>query len=330
MLAIRSDLYEQSYVYQKRMDMIGRNEKFTKGAIITILMLALIALFVIPIYYAFNFNGPISDDQAVWGAFGDYMGGILNPILSFLALIAILSTLLLQRSELDITRNELELTRSELRRSASAQEKSEETLSNQNNVILWQKFDSTFSTLLDHLSRVQSRVSEPNMNRNNKESDIADLWRRSVGRDNTFDAETTRSSLFEVLGNCHPMYNFLFEFLYYVYVNIPNSEYDPSGNVDSGISNNELAEDELMYSNIIRAILLPETLHILAVLCDCKTRGDSYYRFRLLVERYRFFEKMPIVANGKKARKLIGIQSRYNSAFGNSMYIAFESLKRPD
>lgn len=82
----------------------------------------------------FGRNG-VSNDPAVWGQFGDFVGGTANPILSFLTLIALTLTIILQSRqlsissrELELSRNELELTRDELRRSAQAQELSEKAL----------------------------------------------------------------------------------------------------------------------------------------------------------------------------------------------------------
>ena len=53
------------------------------------------------------FAGPLSRDPANWGQFGDYVGGLLNPTFSFLALLALLTTLGLQIRELKISAKEL-------------------------------------------------------------------------------------------------------------------------------------------------------------------------------------------------------------------------------
>jgi uncharacterized membrane protein len=78
--------------------------------------------------YFTQFSGGFSSRQDVWGQFGDFVGGVLNPILSFLALIALVLTVVLQsrqleyaRKELDNSREELAATRIELKRSANAQ-----------------------------------------------------------------------------------------------------------------------------------------------------------------------------------------------------------------
>lgn len=74
--------------------------------------------------YFTNFSGGLSNKNDVWGTFGDFIGGTLNPILSFFALIALLLTIILQSRE-------LEATREELKRSASAHEKQVNYISGQ-------------------------------------------------------------------------------------------------------------------------------------------------------------------------------------------------------
>jgi len=89
--------------------------------------------------FVLNFySSPISRDPAAWGQFGDFVGGAVNPALSFLSLIALCMTIVLQSrqlatssAELELSRKELELTREELRRSAKAQEESEKALRKQ-------------------------------------------------------------------------------------------------------------------------------------------------------------------------------------------------------
>ncbi|MEZ9345669.1 putative phage abortive infection protein [Vibrio splendidus] len=88
--------------------------------------------------------------QEQMGVFGDFLGGVLNPILSFLSLIAILLTIILQSRELSETREEI-------KRSANAQEKSENALNGQLKLQAKQSFESTFFNLLSlHSSLVQN------------------------------------------------------------------------------------------------------------------------------------------------------------------------------
>ncbi|MEE4078460.1 putative phage abortive infection protein [Pseudomonas viridiflava] len=50
--------------------------------------------------YAYSFPGEIVADHGVWGQFGDFFGGTLNPIFAILSLLAILGTLIIQSREL--------------------------------------------------------------------------------------------------------------------------------------------------------------------------------------------------------------------------------------
>jgi uncharacterized membrane protein len=79
-------------------------EEWLSKNIIKILMsligLAAIGGAISIILYRTYFDGAIEADNVKWGTFGDYFGGTLNPILSFLALIAVLLTIALQRKEM--------------------------------------------------------------------------------------------------------------------------------------------------------------------------------------------------------------------------------------
>lgn len=85
-------------------------------------------------FFGFKFYGPLSDDPGKWGQFGDYVGGVLNPTFSFLALLALLATLGLQIRELRISARELK--------------NSADALVNQNSTLRQQTFEATFFQLL--------------------------------------------------------------------------------------------------------------------------------------------------------------------------------------
>lgn len=75
--------------------------------------IAIIAIILVLVMYFINFNGSLSNKQSDFGTFGDFTGGILNPIFGFLTFIAILYTIYIQTKELEYTREELEMTRGE-------------------------------------------------------------------------------------------------------------------------------------------------------------------------------------------------------------------------
>lgn len=77
-----------------------------------IVAFAIVAIIVVYGFYFFKFFSgfKFSDQTGVWGTFGDYVGGILNPILSFFSLIAISLTLTLQIKELKNSKDESKRT----------------------------------------------------------------------------------------------------------------------------------------------------------------------------------------------------------------------------
>ncbi|MCG6142782.1 hypothetical protein [Leptospira mtsangambouensis] len=74
------------------------------------IFLPLISICLILILYFIKFNDGFSLEQSVWGAFGDYVGGILNPILTFITIIYLLKSHSLQIHETREIQNENRLS----------------------------------------------------------------------------------------------------------------------------------------------------------------------------------------------------------------------------
>lgn len=74
-----------------------------------VIALCLIALVILGFYFG-NFHGGLSLDNGVWGTFGDYVGGILNPLIAAFAFYLIAETYKLQKTELKATRELLEVS----------------------------------------------------------------------------------------------------------------------------------------------------------------------------------------------------------------------------
>ncbi len=70
------------------------------GWLVAVPLIAYAALFGL---YFFKFHGELSPDQAVWGQFGDYVGGLLNPAISLVALIALLLTIRANAQALELS-----------------------------------------------------------------------------------------------------------------------------------------------------------------------------------------------------------------------------------
>lgn len=60
-------------------------------------------------YYDLNFV--LSNDPAVWGQLGDYIGGILNPLLSFISIVLLIKSITLQNQANKNLKYEIENTK---------------------------------------------------------------------------------------------------------------------------------------------------------------------------------------------------------------------------
>ncbi|MCK8043929.1 hypothetical protein MSG37_03455 [Shewanella sp. 1CM18E] len=78
-----------------------------------ILLLAIVAACLNALYFM-NFNSGWGN-QADFGAFGDFLGGVLNPILGFATVGLLIWSLKMQMNELALSREQLSLTRLELK-----------------------------------------------------------------------------------------------------------------------------------------------------------------------------------------------------------------------
>lgn len=96
-----------------------------------------IAFLLIVAYIAFVVHYNATSQVVELGTLGDYVGGMLNPILAFASFMALLYTIKLQVDELKLTRDELSQSR-------KAQQDSANTLGQQ-------RFEMTFFSLLDIL-----------------------------------------------------------------------------------------------------------------------------------------------------------------------------------
>jgi uncharacterized membrane-anchored protein YhcB (DUF1043 family) len=84
------------------------------------LMLGLAAYVVVGWY--FNHVGPLPTNRGQLGQFGDFIGGSLNPLLSFMAVVGLLVAIALQSEQLRLSREELRAAREELEASRRAQQ----------------------------------------------------------------------------------------------------------------------------------------------------------------------------------------------------------------
>lgn len=85
----------------------------------------------IPSMQAITDLADLAETGALWGQFGDFVGGLLNPLMTFLSFLALCITIVLQNVQLRHSANELELSRKALEQGQAIQAATEAALKDQ-------------------------------------------------------------------------------------------------------------------------------------------------------------------------------------------------------
>lgn len=260
--------------------------------------------------YRTYFSGSLSASSQEWAMFGDFVGGTLGAALSFLALIALLITIYIQNTE-------LEATREELSRSATAQENTEATFKKQSEILSRQQFEQTFFSLLEQHNSTLNEILTASSGR------IGELTKLEEIKRSIFNATTLREAKIKLEQKnhmCGHYFRILYQLLKFIATNIPNSKVGLAFDKDK-IATAPLAENEKMYSNIVRSFIGYEMSQILAVNCYCESEENTYWRYKLLLERYEFLEHMPFKVYRENDKVLLEARKYYSNAFGASGFV---------
>jgi len=264
-----------------------------------LLYVAVILLLVVSAIYYFQINNEASNTKANWGAFGDFVGGTLNPIFALFSLFAIIYTIKIQTQELEFSREELKATKEELEKSRIAQEEQSASFKLQNESIKLQTFENTFFQLQnlfvetrENINYVSTHISFDGTKRT--EYRALEFIRLLLGELKQQDID------YEKVNEEYESYTGVyFGQIYQVLKFIDTSK----------ISNKQ------GYVDIFRAQFSKEELELLF----CHGLGNIGIRkFKSLIERYEFFEH--IILNDEIESKIL----KYNiSVFGdNSSHIS--------
>lgn len=252
----------------------------------TIALTALI-LILLSLYFI-NFHDGLSSKNEAWGTFGDYLGGVLNPILGFASFIALLYTVRLQSEE-------LKNSNEQLTRSASAQKEMEKTQR-------LQQFEGLFTYMANELSKIHGQlVNEP--------------YKQSAGQflTTSYSRTYTHSNVRESLRSNYLLVRF-FMYLYQILKLIDDQS-------DSSMD----FRDRKRYSNIIRSSIENDILQL--IFLNCLTFDDQdndFLKYKRLLEKYSFFEHMTF--NDKRSDRynyyFICLIDNYEmNAYDNNYYL---------
>jgi len=316
-------------MFKKKSEEKNRSENNNLNVTLVVLIrIAGIFIFCIFGIYFLNFGSlGISNNSEVWAQFGDFIGGILNPLLAFLAFIALLFTIKLQSDALNISKEELEATRKELEKSRIAQEKQSISLELQNKATNLQIFENTFFQLI---SLFNNTLENLNLE--------VELLMNSLTINNVKYLETTvdlNKCNFLVEGN-NTGKEVILKLLKFYKNRITKDTYDIFNEKFENITgvyfgqiyqilkliHESNIEKKERYINIIRVQFTKEELEFLFYHC-LGIIGKR--KFKKLIEDYSFFEH--IISNKDIEKQL----TKYNiKAFGNNkkLLIKYNNLKQ--
>jgi hypothetical protein len=243
------------------------------------LLLLLFSIFIIIKYTSSLTDGFIPDypDRNEWGVFGDFFGGVLNPIFGFASFLALLATIFYQAKELNASTKELK--------------NSAEALAAQNRAIELQSFEQTFFSWLNtYRSLLDSVETQTNYNQQpiilngrralSKFIDLAFIeFHSNLSKGSYVDDEQTilavKESWNKLYKNHETHLDSLFRTLYRLFLWVDqNTKLNPT--------------EKWLYISIVRSQL--SWIEMVYLFYNCLTERGS--KFKILVEKYAIFDNL--------------------------------------
>ncbi|EXI38077.1 hypothetical protein J647_2074 [Acinetobacter baumannii 846928] len=226
-------------------------------------------------------SGPLNppfasnDYVATWGAFGDFIGGTINPIIGLVSVILLFLTWMVTKDTLITTKKELVESTKAFNATADAQKEIQRTQS-------LQQFDTIFFSMINNLNNVYSILNESSIG--NKESELDRCYRKCFGDDDSTLLERQYN-----IDDSHQLRKF-FLMLYQIIKNLKNN-ISNNGNFDE----KEKAELIRLYANILRSSLDNKILQLL--LLNIYNRFEKYSCY---LREFRIFEHMDFRNHNEK------------------------------
>jgi len=282
-----------------------------------IVMTALIAIPIV--YFAWFFlknNMKLSISTSDWGSFGDFFGGILNPLIAFFAFFWLTRSIKIQKQELMETKEALVGAGVVQANQAEIQKK--------------QRFEDTFFSLLEQhnialstlLSNISSEatVSVSVVNSTVKKRAIKKI-KKIIFANNVSSLREAKKILMENNHIYGHYFRVLYQLLKFIATDCPFSDVGIAFETKN-IQESTISREEKTYSNIIRAFLDDDVTQLLAVNCYCESEDDSFYKFKLLIERYQFLEHMPFLLEQSESKILAECITVYaKNVFGENTFL---------
>lgn len=210
--------------------------------------------------YFIYFHGTVSAEHDTWGQFGDFVGGVLNPIIGFLAFWLLLVTLILQNKELQNSSRELA--------------KSAKALILQNDALALQNFENTFFQMLHRITDI---VSQTKFHSVEGREAFRSMCREALDSSHMEYSGLPSDRRLEAISNAYMGFysewgrelGHYFRFLYHIFVFIDRSHLS--------------GKDKTVYANIVRAQL--STYELILIFYN-GLWGEGKEGFKPLIEKY--------------------------------------------
>ncbi len=239
---------------------------------------------------------PLSTDSSLWGTFGDFIGGILNPLIAFLAFYWLTRSVIIQKTELAATQKVLAETEKATKEQAITQEK--------------KRFEDTFHSLLSQLNSISQQITHEHVLREKPRASKLSQLHTSVINNSGNNIQVAIEKMREHDAECSHYFRVLYQIL--MFVAMKNDFENPPESFEEAMER-ERTESEKFYANIVRSFVNMDATRLLAINCAVIDEKDSYYKYRQLIERYEFLEHIRL----GKFTSLIDIDTYFNkSAFG--------------
>ena len=210
------------------------------------------------------------------GLSGDFLGGVLNPILSFFSFLAVLVTLRLQRSELNATVDEL-------RKSTLAAESNVRLFTEQIAAQRLDAFENTFFSLLKLHNSTFETINEHHDAQGNMPagSILHHLMAQARNQDTL---EAARAELMADHSEIDHFISILFEMLKFIDQKFPQDAHS----------------DRMFYANILKAIINQDAFEAIAMYAATNNANSPYFAFKQLVEKYELLEELDLNSAPRK------------------------------
>lgn len=254
---------------------------FISMPFVFVALIALVAYDFIYITDWFNRDTPVTTSDL--GTFGDFLGGLLNPIIAFLALVWLRESVRLQKEELSGAK---------------------EILSNQ-------QFDTTFFNLLNNIEVSLSRLRDY---QGGEHINVGIKWvlYRSIDADCLATSLEIISSNNNIIGDYHRK-------IYWILKYIAIKKGGASADINNDFFSLPVSEDEKFYSAIVRSSIGDFEARLLMLNCLQEDGKANFDKFKKLVERYAFLEHMTLFDGTTELSILTQAAKHYeNNAFGNN------------